>query len=549
MKKFIPLLLFIFSILPILDLARPGLPAGHDTPDHVARIANFYQSLSEGNLIPRWAGNLNWGYGHPILMFLYPLPSYIASLFHFFGFSFVDSTKLVFGVSYIASILAMYLFASTSWGIIPGFTAAVLYGYAPYRFVDLYVRGALGEHVAFVFPPLIFYGLLTLAKNHRSKVACVIIAISMAGLILSHNAIALMLLPLIAGYIIYLYIFESKRSLNYLLLTAFYLLLGFALSAFFWIPAFFEGKYTLRDIVTAGEALHRFVPWTWFLYSSWNYGSGEVLSKFLGFAQWIGILVSVFVIWQRKDQKLRVILFGLLSILVISLFMMTEESSFIWRRVVLLQKFQFPWRFLSLTVLVSAILGGISTAEVMIRVKNKNYLLVFFCIVILGTTMYMWHPSGYQQRDESVYSSIYPSTTDTGESSPIWSIRQMGERPSESAVPIQGNGTIALIGKNTTQREYSVIAEEELRVAENTLYFPGWKVFIDGRETQIQYQDPAYRGLMTFFVPVGKHIVTIRFSDTKVRMVANSISIISFGLLCVFYFVWIGTIKTRPSRI
>src|SRR3989344_780218 len=151
------LIVLILALMPLLDLLHPGLPVTHDGQDHVARIANFYQSLSEGNVVPRWAANLNWGYGHPILMFLYPLPSYIASLFHAIGFSFIDSTKLVFAVSYIASIVTMYLWIRAAWGSVAGFTAAILYGFAPYRFVDLYVRGAIGEHVAFIFPPLICY--------------------------------------------------------------------------------------------------------------------------------------------------------------------------------------------------------------------------------------------------------------------------------------------------------------------------------------------------------------------------------------------------------
>ena len=79
-------LLILLSLFPLMDLLHPGLFDAHDSPDHVARIANFYQNLAEGTIIPRWAGNLNWGYGHPILMFLYPLPSYAASLFHFLGF-------------------------------------------------------------------------------------------------------------------------------------------------------------------------------------------------------------------------------------------------------------------------------------------------------------------------------------------------------------------------------------------------------------------------------------------------------------------------------
>ena len=160
MKKYgLLLLLLAVSILPLFDLLHRGLPVTHDGQDHVARIANFYLSLSEGHIVPRWAGNLNWGYGHPILMFLYPLPSYMASLFHLVGFSFVDATKLVFAITYIASISAMYLWGRAQFGNIPGFIAALLYGFAPYRFVDLYVRGAIGEHVAFIWPPVIFLAL------------------------------------------------------------------------------------------------------------------------------------------------------------------------------------------------------------------------------------------------------------------------------------------------------------------------------------------------------------------------------------------------------
>src|SRR5207253_11243745 len=89
-----PLTLCLLSLLPLADLFHPGLPITHDGQDHVARIANFYQNLSEGVAIPRWAPHLNWDYGHPIIMFLYPLPSYVASLFHGLHINLIDSTKL-----------------------------------------------------------------------------------------------------------------------------------------------------------------------------------------------------------------------------------------------------------------------------------------------------------------------------------------------------------------------------------------------------------------------------------------------------------------------
>ena len=59
-NKAIFIALIILAFLPVASLFSLGLPITHDGQDHVARIANFYQNLSEGNLIPRWAGNLNW---------------------------------------------------------------------------------------------------------------------------------------------------------------------------------------------------------------------------------------------------------------------------------------------------------------------------------------------------------------------------------------------------------------------------------------------------------------------------------------------------------
>jgi len=166
MKKIsLLIILIILAVFPVLSLFHPGLPLTHDGQDHVARIANFYQSLIEGNPIPRWAGNLNWGYGHPILEFLYPLPSYIASIFHFIGFSLVDSTKIVFGLGMILSLFFMYLWLSQFTAKYSALFGAVLYTYAPYRFVELYVRGDIGENLAFAFIPLVLYFLYKLYKK------------------------------------------------------------------------------------------------------------------------------------------------------------------------------------------------------------------------------------------------------------------------------------------------------------------------------------------------------------------------------------------------
>ncbi len=560
MKKIFQSLIFwitVVSLLPLISLLIPGLPWTHDGPNHVARIANFYQSLSEGNIIPRWAGNLNWGYGHPILMFLYPLPSYVASLFHFIGFSFVDSTKLVFGVSYIASGLTMYVWMSSVFGRRAGFISALLYTFAPYRFVDLYVRGAIGEHAAFIFPPLIFFFLYKIAvaknsvKQHASSVKYIMGgSLSIAGLILSHNAISLMFMPVIMLYVLYLFIYETKRNFHFLLLTVIVLLFGFALSAFFWIPAYFEGKYTLRDIVTADEILNRFVPWSWFFYSPWNHGEGYEFSKEIGFMHWAIIGSFIFIIQLlRRGEKI----FGLimLTLFVFTLFLMTNMSTPIWDFFPLMQKFQFPWRLLSVAVFIPSVLGAIVIYTLEKNKKIHPYmtpiiLLLSLSIVLL--TIPMWKPKSFVTEREEYYSGIFDSTTDTGESSPIWSTRSMEYRPTEFVSIIKGKGAIIPSRRNTTKREYTVKAEESVRIAENTLYFPGWKVFVDGKETQIEFQDPAYRGIMTFFVPAGTHSVSIDFRNTKLRTFANIFSFISLSVLFGWFVYGFRMMYTRKNR-
>lgn len=533
------LLLALAAMLPLFDLLHPGLSLTHDGKDHVARIANFYASLGEGHAVPRWAENLNWGFGHPILMFLYPLPSYIASLFHFLGFSLVDSVKLVFAFSFVAAAATMYLFGSFLWGAYGGVLASVVYSFAPYRFVDLYVRGAIGEHVAFIFPPLILWALTHVARQPRKVTWALVSGIAMAGFILSHNAISIMFLPPIFLYALYLYVFEVKEKLSFALYFVGIIVLGFSLSAFFWLPAFFEGKYTLRDIVTAGEFSGRFVPWQWFFVSPWNYGGGNQFTKSVGIAQWL--VVAVAIILLGKKTPLRWLTMGTLVTFLVTLFLMTAPSEPVWNTIKIMQKFQFPWRLLTLSVFCTAVIAG-TTA----RLVAKRFLPLWVGAVILlsvVSTRSMWHAVSYVVRTESYYTGIYNGTTDTGESSPIWSVRFMEHRPDAPLEIVNGAAKINQIQRTSTLHRYIVQADARTRLVENTLYFPGWSVLVDGQATLIEFQDPAFRGLMTFWLEPGVREVVVRFSETKMRLFADSVSTIT--LVVVFGIVTISVWRRK----
>ena len=524
-------ILFIFLILlgfiPLLDLFHPGLPITHDGQDHVARIANFYQNLSEGNIIPRWAANLNWGYGHPILMFLYPLPSYIASFFHFLGFSLVDSVKIVFGSTFVLSAFAMYLWTRNFLPSHAAFFSAILYMFAPYRFVDLYIRGALGEHVAFVFPPLILYFVLKLSKKYSSLYVAGG-SLSLAGLLLSHNAISIMFLPIIGLYSLFL-IRQTKFSKTLIIRILFVLLLGFGLSSFFLLPAFFEGKYTLRDIVTSEDYRLRFVEIKDLIFGKWNYGISGQFSVQVGIIQWIVTILSLpmtYLLYQKKN-KLWILTSGLILVLFTSFFLMHETSIFVWDNISILQKFQFPWRFLSIVVFTTSVLGGILLSRIII--KQIKIVLILLILTILFINRDYWKAKEYVIKNESFYTNIYNGTTDTGESSPIWSVRFMLERPKTHTEVIDGRAKVVEIFRNSTKHKYEISVSDKAGIRENTVYFPGWRVLLDGKQVPIEFQDPNSRGLMTFYVPMGKHQLSIEFAETKFRTFSNLISLFSLG--------------------
>lgn len=527
MKKILFRLLFLtLIILPIVSLIHPGLPLTHDGQDHVVRIANFYQNLTEGNIIPRWAGNLNWGYGHPILEFLYPLPSYIASIFHFIGFSFVDSVKIVFALGMILSFFFMYLWLSSFLSKSASLFGAVLYTYAPYRFVELYVRGDIGENLAFAFVPLVLYFVYKIYKSNKF-IDAVFGSISFALLILAHNAISLMLMPFIFIYCLYL-IYLSKFNKYFILNTLYLILIGFSLSAFFWIPGLFEGKYTLRNIVTKGVYVSSFVTIKNLIYGPWNYGiSGQFTVQFGPF-QWIALIFSPFLLLKFKKNKKKLYLCMFLIVYSIAaIFLMLPVSNFIWSRIILLQNFQFTWRFLAIIVFSTSALGALVFDALPKKIKQKTFLISILTILLISSNY--WKPESYLYRSYDFSTGVYKGTTDTGESAPVWSVRFMEKSPNASLEVVDGDAIVKELERKTTFHEYKIDVNKNTLFRENTLYFPGWEIKANGKPLNVQFQNMNYRGIMLFSLPPGSYNIEVAYEETKLRLLADVISLVSFG--------------------
>ena len=69
------LLLLLVSFPAVRALLQPGCFTSHDLTHHVIRQISMDRLLSEGQFPPRWSAELNNGYGYPVFLFNYPLPT------------------------------------------------------------------------------------------------------------------------------------------------------------------------------------------------------------------------------------------------------------------------------------------------------------------------------------------------------------------------------------------------------------------------------------------------------------------------------------------
>ena len=538
MKK--SLIISAFLILIILPTLLPYFNAKFFYTQDYIFIAMLHQmsaALSSGQFPVRWASDLR--YGEPIFNFYAPLPYYIGAVIHLLGFNFIWVAKILFILASILSAASMFVLANKLSGRKAGVLAAVLYTYAPYRAVDMYVRGSLSEIWAFIFFPLIFYSSLILIEKVNLKKLC-FLAVSLAGLFLTHNVTTLMFLPFLVLWWIYLILKEKKwRNVGHLFLAS---VLGFGLAAFFLLPAVFEQDFIQTTYLTVGYFNFRahFVAFKQFFSLFWGYGSSvwgsnDGLSFQLGWVNFLILgLVAVLVIFRRNDKKF----LGLCSILgisfILSLFLQHNKSAFLWEAFSLMAFIQFPWRFLGISIFTVSLMGG----AIVPYLKNRLRFLYFILIIaaISSTVMY-FRPKEYADAnffDKFLQIAMMHKGVDlTKDYLPIWVKTVDGEG---FDVPRADKGVIKVshIGRRTNALDFSINVISDSMIEIPITYFPGWEV--RANNAVVTQSSPSKMGLIRFELPKGNYQIEIKLQDTPIRVIGNMISLLS---ALVVIFLWI----------
>jgi len=535
----IGLFLSTFILWPI---ARPGFYVHHDDVQ-VIRLYEMDKCIKDLQIPCRWVPDLGGEYGYPLFNYYAPLPYYFGEVFNLISGNLLFSVKMMLIASLIGSYIFMYLLAREFWGEKGGVLSALFYVYVPYHAADLYVRGAMGELWALMFFPLIFWTSFRLFKKISFK-RLVLAGLSFSLLVVSHNLSALIFTPILILYVFLLYI--KRRNKKFLQYALFALIIGLLLSSFYWIPALAEKKYVHVDTTTMGyfSYTEHFKGLRKLLGRSWDWGpsireipGGEKDANWyqigwVHIALWlVSLLVSLVLFREKKKRWLSYLLWFIGIGVVFSIFMVNPRSLFVWKLIPPLKFLQFPWRFL----MFIAFFVSLSAGSIFLLVKKKISIFawVFLMILVVSYNFSYFKPREFvnitsenylkgDNWDEQIKRSIFDYL-------PIYAEMPPAELATRNYSIISGDVKIENFSEGTNWFKFDALARSSSTVQISQYYFPGWKIYINNDQANIDYSNDL--GLITVNLPAGQSVLKARLTNTPIRTISNLLTVISIAFL------------------
>jgi hypothetical protein len=537
---------------------------GGDSPFLLQRLHQLTTSLLDGQWPVRWMPDANYGYGYPFYNFYAPLSIYIAAAFRLLGFTYVGAIQLAQLAAFLTAAWATYRLGrewlGSSWA---GLLASAAYTLAPFHLVNVYVRGdSLAEFWAMAFYPLLFWAVDRSARGDAAgrRTAALWPALAFAALVLSHNISALIFTPFLLGYVALVswraLIREGRPShaddriaLPAALLLS--LVLGLALSAWFWLPALAEQQGVQLAPVTAGyfHYSNHFRAWDLVQASLlFNYevaaGNAFRMGLVQAGAALLGLLLLLYPAPVARPHAGFSLRFFIGCGLLLSTLMVTPVSRPLWDHLPLLPFTQFPWRFLSIQAFFAALAIGTLAWLPRQRVVVPA-LLALLLLTSLGglqtdhlilsdadvtpekLAQYEWFTGNI---GSTVSAEYLPHTVQPRPYSSGWLTD--GER--DRVQVIDGRAQAALQRRTTARQEWQIDADVEgATLVLPTLYFAGWRATLDGEALALRPSPGS--GLIMADVPAGNYLLALRFGRTPIRSLAELLSLAALAVV-----IWLG---------
>ncbi|MGI5841358.1 MAG: 6-pyruvoyl-tetrahydropterin synthase-related protein [Patescibacteria group bacterium] len=520
--------LLALQIPLILPFLRPGFFPTHDDVQ-VVRIFEMFQSIKFGDFPPRWSSGLLYGHGYPLYVFYSPLTYILGALFAFIGLNFLLSTKAIFIIGFVLGAISFYFLAKELFGKLPAFFSTVIYSLAPYRAVDVYVRGNLAEFFALSLFPIVFFLNIKLLKNPKNKAYVLLLSISATLLILTHNVSTFIFATFLLIFnLLFLlkYRFKAKLFLPILLSSS---LISLGLSCFYWLPLLVERQFVKLDKFASFPYQKYFLSLKQIWDSPWGYGGfietnpmSLELGKTIIISSLLALLLNIFI----KTKKNNLINFLALS-LVLFTFLETYHSRILWDRLSVIHYMQFPWRYHILTSVIGPLL--FAAFSFLLKKSIKLKLLVLPILFISSLLAFKDNFPYFKPQRYSNDPPVSETTTWDDEYMPVWVKIKPQKYEGDKVKIVKGNALISNLSWGYLSKAFRINSESESTIQLAHVYYPGWNAYVDGKKVNINYQND--QGLMQISINPGNHYVNFSFQRTWWRLISELVSIITLFII------------------
>ena len=527
-----------------------GFPDGHSVTVNPFWQECFSEQLLAGELVPRWLFNYWGGLGAPVFYFYAPFPFYLFTLAELFPLDrWGDFAALTIGhaLLYFLSGVAFYLlarrFADRFWAT----ATAIAYMFLPYHYIDIEVRAAMGEVCAYIWLPLILFGVWRRDKNWRSTVLA---ACAYAGLALSHLPSALLAAPVIALFSVLSSDREEwRRGVGHALLVG---VLGVGLSTFYVLPALILRETISPDAWITAQGLH-YVATRWLIGSPDLHWFGSLVYKLLGLttAVGIGFLLAHAALRRRSpatfEERPKELTRPILAALCFCWFLMSGLAWPLWEYIPILSQVQFPWRLGFVVDLCSALLVVLFAPSVLrsfvsglcplgrhARMLEVGIGLSALAVLAFAVT-YKYFPPAVASRNEIpdpgaaveyrtkwlVESPLYLGSYTAEDLSDIhvapqlheegdrrWQ-RQVKRLPAIAAQRALERGeSVEMRSGSPTEASISAVLHSPASIRTKKVYYPHWRL-TDSDGQEIRVHPDGETGLLVFELPPGRYELTL----------------------------------------
>ncbi len=473
--------MFLWSVICTMPAYLFGY-AGHDCHIHGLWAKHFSALLADGHIYPRFAHEMNAGFGSFAFFFYPPISMYASSLFawagEYYKFFFLPvamSANLSLFISGLTCFWWLRDKASTTGNaVICGMFYMSLPGHL---MVDFYTVGVLGQLWAYAWFPLILLGTEKIASGQRHGTA--LMAVGYALLAMTNIPAAIIFVPFAAIYGIVLC---NPREYTRLI-SGWFLAAG--LSAIYILPV-------LMNMDMASVGLHwteRFNPANNFVEIKLTFaeGNGYRVAVMLSLVTMAMLLLYFIPFMPSGKRRTLVVLFP-----VFSFFMCFSVSGFLWEILPVLEKVQFPWRFL-LVPAVFVVLAAVYAA-------NHNRLAVITAVIILmvainfsigtvenpdaaGDEGALIMDEAYKNNIEAF--STYLPSENVAKKFVAFFAEFYREIIGHPRVRSGGGGTAEITRWESRDIELAVSAGAGEEIIIRQFYSPYWKAWLEGKELEV----------------------------------------------------------------